>query len=177
MPLFHLFIFFWHGQKRKSRESLMLTFMQGAHYAFAVQSTTITLRNVFDYLLTLSWRGSGLSWLKSNALGRGQEQGFERSKPICNIYYFHWCTIKKKNLVARQPQSKGNKIYRDICSSQTKDWDLCVKYICNSVGSCNLIYPFLADSGMLATGEVIWVDGHITSGEKINTIVTTWLII
>ena len=48
---------------------------------------------------------------------------------------------------------------------------------CNTVGTCNLNHPFAADSGMLATGEVIWVDGHITSGKKINTIVTTRIII
>jgi len=52
--LFSIFPFSFDMDRNEKVEKVMLPSIQGVQYAFAVQSTTITLRSFFGYLLILS---------------------------------------------------------------------------------------------------------------------------
>jgi len=52
--LFSIFPFSFDMDRNEKVEKVLLTSIQGVQHAFAVQSTTITLRSFFGYLLILS---------------------------------------------------------------------------------------------------------------------------
>lgn len=51
---FSIFPFSFDMDRNEKVEKVLLTSIQGVQHAFAVQSTTITLRSFFGYLLILS---------------------------------------------------------------------------------------------------------------------------
>ena len=52
--LFSIFPFSFDMDRNEKVEKVLLTSIQGVQHAFAVQSTIITMRNSFDYVLILS---------------------------------------------------------------------------------------------------------------------------